>query len=166
MEISMVNLPCGTNWPHQLATETMIHGGVPSLLHSVYRPKTMCKLVDYTGGIKAYFWRYLKWNRRQGEKMVICFTLIIWHVRDRLHSSLLPPRRWPPRPMGPNLGTYNIWGDSGFLITQAIQASKQGNYDLMILVEKRIPDKVYCRNHMGYYLPPIFPPCIIVSVAS
>ena len=35
---------------------------------------------------------------------------------------------------------------------QAIWATHLGNYDLMILTETKIPNAVYYKNRMGYYI--------------
>ena len=44
--------------------------------------------------------------------------------------------------MGLNLGTYTIRDGCGFGLPQEIWAVKQGNYDLMLLAEMKIPDEV------------------------
>ena len=49
-----------------------------------------------------------------------------------------------------NFRVYNIQDGSGFGPPQDIQALKRGKYDLMLLKETKIPNVVYCRNHLGY----------------
>ena len=51
--------------------------------------------------------------------------------------------------MGLNLGTYNILDSCGFELPQAIQAVKRGNYDLKLLTDTKILDKVYRCNCLG-----------------
>ena len=82
--------------------------------------------------------------------MVICFTEPIRHGGDRLHLLQLPPQRRFTHPMGLKQGTYNIWDDHGFRLTQAIQDVKQGNYELIFLTETKILDMMYCRNCLGF----------------
>ena len=48
------------------------------------------------------------------------------------------------------MGTYNIRDSCVFGLSQAIRAVEQGNYDLVILTETKIPDAVYCHNFLGY----------------
>ena len=61
------------------------------------------------------------------------------------------PRR-PTCPLGINLRTYNIQDSQGFGLPQTIQYVRLGNYDLMMLTEKKIPDESYCHNHLGCYV--------------
>ena len=82
--------------------------------------------------------------------MPICFTHPLRHGSDQLHTVPPPLRRRPPHPLGINLGTYNIRDDCGFGLPQAIQAIQIGNYDLMVLTEKKIPYEAYCYNRLGY----------------
>ena len=82
--------------------------------------------------------------------MPICFTLPLRHVSDRLHTAPPQPRRRLPHPLGINLGTYNIRDDCGFAPSQAIRAVQIGNYNLVLLTEKKIPFEAYCYNHLGY----------------
>ena len=48
------------------------------------------------------------------------------------------------------MGTYNFQDGRSFYLPLAIYAIKQGNYDLMLLTERKILDAVYCRNRPGY----------------
>ena len=56
----------------------------------------------------------------------------------------------PPCPPGVSLWTYNIQDGCGFIPPQSIHDIQLGNYDLMLLTEKNIPDTVYCHNHLGH----------------
>ena len=40
--------------------------------------------------------------------------------------------------------------NNGFGLPEVICSVKQGNYDLVILTETKIPDAVYCHNCLGY----------------
>ena len=57
--------------------------------------------------------------------------------------AMPPTKRHPPLPIGLNLDTYNIPNGRGFGPPQAISAIGRGNYDLMLLKETKIPDKVH-----------------------
>ena len=116
----------------------------------MYSPKNTYTLVDYTGGSTAYFHGKLELTRRQGEKVVMCFTQLIRHGGEPLHLAPPLPQRPPYSPMGLNLGTYNIQDGCGFVLPQAISAVKRGNYDLILLTETKISDTIYCPNCMGY----------------
>ena len=52
--------------------------------------------------------------------------------------------------MGLNLVMYNIQDGQGFGLPKMIHAFRQGNYNLMLLTEMKIPEAVYCHNHLGY----------------
>ena len=79
--------------------------------------------------------------------MAIFFTQKIKNGSDRLQSTPPPPpQQWPPHPPGLNQGMYNIWHGPIFGLPQVISTTKQGNYNLMILKETKIPDAVYCHN--------------------
>ena len=65
--------------------------GVPSLLHLAYMPKTTRSIVVSTVGNTVHFHEGLGVNKRQGEKMVICFNRPIRHGGDHLKLALLPP---------------------------------------------------------------------------
>ena len=73
--------------------------------------------------------------------MAICFTRLIRHGGDFLHSPL--PQNHLHRLMGFNLGTCNIWDGRGFGLPLSIWAVERWNYDLMLLMETNIPDAVY-----------------------
>ena len=48
------------------------------------------------------------------------------------------------------MGTYNIGDSGGFGLPQAISSIKQGNYELMLLIETKILEAVECHNLLGY----------------
>ena len=86
-----------------------------------------------------------------GGKIAICLTRLIWHGFDQLYlAAALPPRRWPPRPMGINRGAYNIRGGCDFSLTQVIRAIERVKYNLMLLMETNISDVVYCHKRLWY----------------
>ena len=82
--------------------------------------------------------------------MDICLTRPIRHGGERLHSVPPPPWRWQYRPLGINLGTYNIWYGRGFGLPQAIHYFKGGNYNPMLFMEINIMYTVYCHNRLNY----------------
>ena len=51
--------------------------------------------------------------------------------------------------MGLSQGTYSIRDGRGFVLPQAIHAIKQGNYELMLLTETKIPGVVYYFINLG-----------------
>ena len=81
-----------------------------------------------------HFLEGLKVNQRQEGNMAIYFTQPIHHGGYRLHSALPPPQLLPPRPMGLNLGTYNIWDRCVFGLPHAMFAVERGNYNLIPLL--------------------------------
>ena len=82
--------------------------------------------------------------------MVMCFTCLIYHSNDHLHLAPSPLWHRLFHSPGINLGIYNIWDGRVFVLPQAICSIKQGNYDLVLLTEKKIPDAVYCHNRLRY----------------
>ena len=87
---------------------------------------------------------------RQVHNISICLTLPLYHVIDRLHTTVLYPWRQLPCPPGLSLRTYNILYGYGFGLPQAIRAVQIGNYDVILMIETNIPDAVYCHNCVGY----------------
>ena len=61
-------------------------------------------------------------------------TQLVSHGGDRLQMAPPPPHRWPPRPQGLYLSTFNICDVRGYGLTQAIWAAKIGGFDLIILI--------------------------------
>ena len=96
------------------------------------------------------FYREIECKRREIKNKVIYFTRHIRHGGNRLHLALPPSRSRTPHPMGINLWTYTICDVRGFVLPQEIWAAEQSNYELMLLIETKIPDRVYCRNLLGY----------------
>ena len=64
--------------------------------------------------------------------------------------ALVPQRRWAPLPMEINLGTYNIWDGQAFGLPKVVWVVQKGNYNIMLLMDKKIHDGVYCCNRLGY----------------
>ena len=52
--------------------------------------------------------------------------------------------------MGINLGTYNFWDGCGFILPLDIRSVEKWNYDLMLLMETKIAEAIYCCNRRGY----------------
>ena len=52
--------------------------------------------------------------------------------------TLAAPSHLPPM----NLGAYNIQDSRGFGLLKEILAVQMGNYDIMLLIETRIPEVV------------------------
>ena len=64
-----------------------------------------------------------------------------------MHASAATNLATPPPPRMNN-GKYNIRDVRGFGLSQAIWATKLGNYDLFLLKETEIQDTIYCKNRM------------------
>ena len=62
----------------------------------------------------------------------------------------VPPLYWPPLHQGLSLGNYHIRNDQGSGIEQAIRADCVGGFDLIIIAEENITDRVYCLNSVVY----------------
>ena len=82
--------------------------------------------------------------------MDIWFTRSIRHGADRLHTALAPSHHWAMRPLGINIGTYNIRYGWAFGLPEAIWVVLKGNYDIIILTKTKVQDEMYCWNRLGY----------------
>ena len=80
----------------------------------------------------------------------ICFTRQLCHSDDQIQTALPPLRLWPNCPPGLNLGKYDIWDGHGFRLLHEIWAVQLGNYDVILLMETKILDYVYCRNRIKH----------------
>ena len=133
-----------------LLTAFFLCGGIPPLLHLVFRSKTLCTWVSYMGGITTHFHEEFEVNWSQGEKMAIFFTQPIRKDAEWLNLAPPPLRLRPPRPMGLKLWTHNIQEGCGFRPPQEVWAVEWGNYNLILLTETKIPDAVYWHNRLRY----------------
>ena len=106
----------------------------------------------YWRGYSALFEGSRPTSRRRSRDRImhICFNHSLHHGSDRPHTVMPPLRRRLSHPLGLNLGTHNIREDCGFGLPQAIRAMPIGNYELMVLTEKKIPYEAYCYNNLGY----------------
>ena len=93
--------------------------------------------------------------------MTICFTRLIIHGRDLLHTTTLPPHLQQTRPWGLSLVNFNIRDVRGSRLAQAIRFVKIGGFDLMILMETKISNQDYFCNSLGYYV--VFLPTIVTT---
>ena len=80
--------------------------------------------------------------------MLIYVTQPRRHFRDRPH--MIPLSRQSPRPLGLSLRNYHLRESTGSKISQAIWATRNGGFNLMILTETNITNHIYYRNRMGY----------------
>ena len=70
--------------------------------------------------------------------------------RTNPHGAAVAMTLANPPPPGLNLRTYNISDGLGFDLPQPIQETQLRNYDVMLLIETKIPDDIYCTKRIGY----------------
>ena len=80
----------------------------------------------------------------------ICFTRILCYVNEQIHKAPPLPLSYPTHPHGLNLGIYSIQDGRGFSLPQLTQVVMLRKYDVMLLTETKILDRLYGKNCLGY----------------
>ena len=79
----------------------------------------------------------------------LTFTHPLHHGTDPLHTQHPKPPK-PSRPPHIVLGTLNIRDGRNSGLAIAIREFQQGNYDIVLATETKIPDDIYTKHTLGY----------------